>query len=75
MKENFDFNKFVFTLMVHFPKVKHLRIGAFHCGICEDLREKHCAGKNLRGQAVFDCMAEKVIMTKFYQIDPDAMKQ
>jgi hypothetical protein len=66
--ENVDREKFLFMLCVHFPNVKPGQVEDLRCGICEDLKEKHCQGRNLKGQAVFGCMVEKATSSEFHLI-------
>jgi len=66
--ENVDPKKFSFMMFVHFPNMKPGQIGDLRCGICEDLKQKHCEGKNLRGEDVIICMIEKAVFSEFHVI-------
>ena len=66
--KNVDVEKFGFMMWAHFPKVKPGRVEDLRCDICEDLKEKHCPGKNLKGQDVLGCMIEKATFSEFHLI-------
>jgi hypothetical protein len=66
--ENIDPEKFCFMMCVHFPKVKPGQVEDLRCEICEDLKNKHCQGKSLKGQAVILCMIEKAEFSEFHLI-------
>jgi hypothetical protein len=60
-----NLEKFGFMMWAHFPKVKPGQVEDLRCEICEDLKDKHCLGRNLKGQAVIVCMIEKATFSEF----------
>jgi len=63
-----NLEKFGFMMSAHFPKVKPGQVADLRCEICEDLKDNHCEGKNLKGESVIICMIEKATFSEFHLI-------
>jgi hypothetical protein len=52
-------------MCAHFPGFKPGRFNDLRCDICQDMKQGHCQGKNLTGEAVIVCMLEKATFSEF----------
>jgi len=70
--EKLGMKEFGFIMMVHFPSVRPGQVEDLRCEVCEDLKDKHCPGKNLKGEDAFLCMIEKTEQSEFYEMDSNS---
>ena len=48
--------RFCLLMAMHFPGVTAQEEEKLSCEICQDFKEKFCAGENLKAKAVVTCM-------------------
>jgi hypothetical protein len=63
-----DIEKFGFMMWAHFPSVHPGQVQDLRCEVCQDLKDKHCPGQNLKGEDVIHCMMEKAEFSEFHII-------
>jgi hypothetical protein len=63
--ENVGVEKFGFVMHIHFPNVRPGQVEDLRCEVCQDFKEKHCTGQNLKEKDVIVCMVEKADLVEF----------